>query len=51
VLACTNEKFIDEIGLKIGSSFNMVNLGDIRQFLGMEITRDSNGDYFINQNC
>ena len=49
IIASNNMKMIDTIANKIGSKFEMTNLGSIKQFLGMEVEKDNDGNFLLSQ--
>ena len=49
VMASVDESFIQEIVSKIAEKFEIVSLGDIKQFLGMRVERSEEGDFYLNQ--
>lgn len=49
VMASNDENFIKEVASKIAEKFEVVSLGDIKQFLGMKVERDDKGDFYLNQ--
>jgi hypothetical protein len=49
VIASRSETEINKIAAAIGSKFETKNLGDIKHFLGMEVSRDKSGNYMLSQ--
>lgn len=42
-----SDELIQEIEFMLKEKFEMSNLGDIQQFLGMEITKDDDGNFLL----
>lgn len=49
VVVCEEENTIKSIHNELNKHFEIVSLGDIRHYLGMDIERDEEGNFLINQ--
>lgn len=49
MFAATTNQLIDLLARKIGNSFELKDCGEVKHFLGIDIYRESNGIYAINQ--
>lgn len=49
IIASKSNNEINKIATVIGSKFETKNLGNIKQFLGMEVSRDKEGNYMLSQ--
>ena len=49
IVASTNRDLISKFETEIKSKFEIKCLGQVKQYLGMEVQRDKNGDFSINQ--
>lgn len=49
IIACENEGIIIQIGDKLMKNFEIVSLGDVRHYLGLNIERNKNGNFYVNQ--
>lgn len=50
ILAATNnEAFLDELMAKVGSEFELKCMGEAKEYLGIELTRDTDGNFHIGQ--
>lgn len=49
LIASKDTKFINEIASRISNSFELKSLGEVQQFVGINVKRDINGTYIINQ--
>lgn len=49
IICCQNQETINDVIQKIKDKFEINNLGNISHFLGMKVTRDSDGNFYISQ--
>lgn len=49
IIATNKEEQISEMEQELQRCYNMTNLGDISNYLGVEVNRDRNGLFYINQ--
>lgn len=49
LIAGSNNKIIDFISTKIGKEFEIKDLGEVSQFLGIDVSKDEYGNYFLGQ--
>lgn len=51
IIASNNVKYIDEMYKKLNNFFELVDLGNINYYLGIEIIKNEDDFYSINQTC
>ncbi len=49
LIAGVDDDIIDDVVQNIKSEFEVKDLGDVRRYLGIEVSKDSNGDYYVSQ--
>lgn len=49
ILASNNNDFLESLSAKIGEKFELKSLGNIKHYLGIDITNDENGNFMMSQ--
>lgn len=49
IVASEDERIVGALKLVLQKNFKITSLGDIKLYLGIEVDRDENGDFFISQ--